>query len=52
MGEARRRGTFEERKVEAIKAGRVKNVKTKRRNKDFTSDMFLSSLFPMLAGRK
>lgn len=52
MGEARRRGTFEERKAEAIKAGRVKNVKTKRRNKDFTSDMFLSSMFSIFPWRK
>ena len=52
MGEARRRGTFEERKAAAIKAGRVKNVKTKRGNKDFAGDMFLSSLFSMLAVRR
>jgi len=31
MGEARRRGTFEERKAEAIAAGRIKkNASTKR----------------------
>ena len=47
MGEAKRRGTFEERKAQAIKAGRVK--KTRRASYKFGQNYslleFMASVF-------
>lgn len=54
MGEAKRRGTFEERKAEAIKAGRVKNSITRKISKNdlLSLDLALLELMYLLKGSK
>lgn len=51
MGQAKQRGTFEQRKAEAIKAGRAKGIKKRLKLQKLWPDSLYAMLFPELARR-